>query len=98
MNLDIVHEILVATTAQPHGFLKIADPKLEPEVREMAKAGLITATLKNGKRGSVTAVNSVTDSGRQFLRVFHRHDFSHPDGEVTAPRVLVPMVKPVAGR
>ena len=69
MNLDDVHAILVATTEQPHGFLKIANPKLEPQVREMVAAGLITATLSDGKAGSFTAVNSVTDAGLQFLRI-----------------------------
>ena len=76
MNLDTVHAILVATTKQPHGFLKIIDPRLEPQVREMAEAGLIRATSRDGKAGSFTAVNSVTDAGRQFLRVFRPHDFS----------------------
>jgi hypothetical protein len=94
MNLDKAHAILVATTEQPHGVLKIADPKLEPEVREMAAAGLVTATLKDGKAGSFTAVNSVTDAGLRFLRVFRRHDFSQP-----APRparIVIPFIKPVA--
>ena len=98
MNLDTVHEILVATTEQPHGFLKIADPKLEPEVREMAAAGLITATLRSGKRGSFTAVNSVTDSGLQFLRVFRRHDFSQSAASTPFPRIVIPMLTPAASR
>ena len=79
MNLDDVNAILVATTEQPHGFLKIADPKLEPEVREMVEAGLITATLNDGKTGSFTAVNSVTEAGLRFLRVFRPHDFFAAD-------------------
>jgi hypothetical protein len=96
MNLDNAHAILVATTEQPHGFLKIADPNLEPEVRDMVAAGLITATLKNGKAGAFTAVNSVTDAGRQFLRVFRRHDFSRPTKSVPSGRIVVPFVRPVA--
>lgn len=96
MNLDNAHAILVATSEQRHGFLKIVDPKLEPEIREMAKAGLITATLRNGKRGSFTAVNSITESGLQFLRVFRRHDFSQPVTSMAAARIVVPLVKPVA--
>lgn len=96
MNLDNAHAILVATTEQPHGFLKIADPKLEPDVRELADAGLITATLAGGKAGSFTAVNSVTDSGLQFLRVFRRHDFSQPAAAMPSPRIVVPFVRPVA--
>ena len=98
MNLDAVHQILAATTEQPHGFLRIADPKLDPEVREMAEAGLITATLRNGKRGSFTAVNSVTDSGLQFLRVFRRHDFSQPAASAPSQRIVIPMDTPATGR
>ena len=93
MNLDDVHAILVATTEQPHGFLKIANPKLEPQVREMAAAGLITATLSDGKAGSFTAVNSVTDAGRQFLRIFRPHDFSQPTTAIKSEQVVIPFVR-----
>jgi hypothetical protein len=78
MNLKMVHAILLATTQQPHGFLKIADPKLVPEVQEMAEAGLVTATISDGAHASFTAVNSVTEAGLRFLRVIHPHDFSQP--------------------
>jgi len=96
MNLDDVHAILVATTEQPHGFLKIVNPKLEPEVREMAAAGLITATLNDGKAGSFTAVNSVTEAGRRFLRIFRPHDFSRPTTATKSARVVIPFVRPRA--
>lgn len=98
MNLDTAHAILIATTEQPHGSLKIADPRLEPEVREMAAAGLITATLKNGKAGSFTVVNSVTDAGLQFLRVFRRHDFSQQAASMPSTSIVVPFVRPAASR
>jgi hypothetical protein len=94
MNLEDVHAILVATNEQPHGFLKIANPKLEPTVREMAEAGLITATLSDGKAGSFTAVNRITDGGRQFLRVFRPHDFSLPITATKSERVVIPFVRP----
>lgn len=84
MNLDDVYTILVATNEQPNGSLKITNLKLELEVREMEEAGLITATLDDGKEGSFTAVTSVTHAGRQFLRAFRRHDFSQP------ARIVVP--------
>ena len=67
MNLELAYELLLATTQQPHGFLKIADPDLEQDVREIAQAGLVTATLSDGKEGSFTAINSVTDTGMSFL-------------------------------
>ena len=95
MNLDVVHAILVATTEQPHGFLKIANPKLEPQVREMEEAGLIKATLSDGKEGSFTAVNSVTDAGWKFLRIFRPHDFSQqPSTAIKSERVVIPFVRP----
>jgi hypothetical protein len=96
MNLDDVHAILVATTEQPHGFLKIANPKLEPTVREMVEAGLITATLSDGKAGSFTAVNRVTDGGRQSLRVFRPYDFSQRTTSIKSERVMIPFVRPHA--
>ncbi len=93
MNLDLAHAILIATTRQPYGFLKIANPTLEPEVREMAEAGLIKATLSDGNPGSFTAVNSVTEDGLKFLRVFRRHDFAEPpEAKPLNPRVIVPFV------
>ena len=93
MNLDLVHAILLATTRQPYGFLKIANSRLEPEVREMADAGLIVATLSDGKPGSFSTVKSVTEEGLKFLRVFRRHDFSEkPKTKKFKPRVIVPFV------
>ena len=94
MNLDDVHAILVATSEQPYGFLKIVNPKLEPQVREMAEAGLITATLSDGKAGSFTAVNSVTDAGLRFLRVFRPHNFSQATTAIKSERVVIPFVRP----
>jgi hypothetical protein len=93
MNLDTVHAILAATTEQPYGFLKIGDANLEPEVREMAEAGLITATLRDGKTNSFTAVNGVTESGLQFLRVFRRHRFS-PRTPIDRRNMMVPFGRP----
>ena len=94
MNLNVVHAILVAANRHPHGSLKIANPKLEPQVREMAEAGLITAALRDGKKGSLTAVKSITGAGRQFLRVFHPHDFSQPIKETKSASGVIPFVKP----
>ena len=94
MDLDTAHSILVATTEQPYGFLKIANTELEPTVREMAEAGLITATVNDGKPGSFTAVNSVTEAGLKFLQVFRRHDFSHPSPPInSAPRTVIPFAR-----
>src|SRR5437763_140393 len=95
MNLDTVYAILRATTEQPYGFLKIADPKLARDIEEMAAAGLITATLSNGRPRSFTAVNRVTDAGMRFLRVFRPHDFSKPMATTKSRRrTVIPFVRP----
>lgn len=78
MHLKTVHRILKAATAQPHGFLRIATLKSEREVRQMVEAGLITATLSDGKPGSFTSVNGVTKAGLRFLQIFRGHNFSTP--------------------
>ena len=79
MNLDLAYQLLVAATEQRHGLLKI--PKGwtagEGDVREMASAGLIEATLNDGKEGGFTAINRVTAAGEAFLRAFEGHRFSH---------------------
>ena len=79
MNLDLAYQLLVAATEQRHGFLEI--PKGwaagEGDVREMASAGLVEATLNDGKEGGFTAINRVTAAGEAFLRVFEGHRFAH---------------------
>ena len=90
MNLDTVHAILSATNSQPYGFLKIVDPRLDPEVRQMMEAGLISATLSDGKPDSYTVIKSVTESGLRFLRVFRRHDFSRPMHRPEERRTVIP--------
>jgi len=70
MNLSYVHKLLVAADQQPHGFLRIRDRQADQQVRLMAKAGLVDATLSDGKDESFTAINRLTDSGRTFLRTF----------------------------
>ena len=40
------------------------------QVRLMASAGLVEATLDDGKEGSFTVIDRVTEAGMAFLRVF----------------------------
>jgi hypothetical protein len=70
MHLDLVYQLLVAATEQRHGFLKIPKgwAKGEADVREMASAGLVEATLNDGKDGEFTTINRVTAAGEAFLR------------------------------
>jgi hypothetical protein len=42
----------------------------ERQVRLMVSAGLVEATLDDGKEGSFTVINSVTATGQAFLRAF----------------------------
>ena len=70
MNLNLVHRILTATTAQPYGFLKVSGAHLAREVEMMAAAGLVTCTETVNGLETYTVIKEVTDSGRRFLRAF----------------------------
>jgi hypothetical protein len=83
MNLSYVHKLLVAADQQRHGFLRIRDRQADQQVRLMAGAGLVDATLSNGKDESFTAINRLTDLGRTFLRTFK-------DRPIPAPALLPP--------
>ena len=70
MNLSYAHKLLVAADQQRHGFLQIHGRQADHEVRLMAEAGLVDATLGDGKDKSFTAINRLTDLGYKFLRTF----------------------------
>jgi hypothetical protein len=70
MNLAYVRKLLIAADEQPHGFLQIRGRRADREIRLMAEAGLVDATLSNGKGEPVTAINRVTELGQTFLRKF----------------------------
>ncbi len=71
MNLPYAFKLLLAANQQPHGFLKIRGRHADREVRLMAEAGLVDATLSDGKDESFTAINHLTDLGHTFLRAFN---------------------------
>jgi hypothetical protein len=73
MNLPYTYELLAAADEQRHGFMKLHGIQAEHEVRLMAQAGLVQATLDDGKEGSFTSINSVTEMGQTFLRAFKDH-------------------------
>lgn len=60
MNLPYVHKLLVAADQQRHGFLRIGDRQTDRQVRLMAGAGLVDATLSNGKDESFTATRTAS--------------------------------------
>jgi hypothetical protein len=70
MHLDLAYQLLVAATEQRHGFLRITKGWAEDDVKEMASAGLVEATLNDGTERGFTAINRVTAKGEAFLRVF----------------------------
>ena len=74
MHLQAVYRLLLATTEQPYGFLKIADPRLENDVREMVELGLVDATIGDGRETTWTAINRVTNEGQRFMRVFEEEN------------------------
>jgi hypothetical protein len=74
MNLPRVYQLLLALPR--HGILKITDVTAENDVREMANAGLVEATLNDGKEGAFTTINSVTVAGQAFLLSFGGHNSS----------------------
>jgi hypothetical protein len=70
MNLAYVHRLLIAADEQPDEHLKVLGRRADREVRLMAGAGLVEATLSNGKGEPFTSINRLTDLGRTFLRAF----------------------------
>lgn len=91
MNLAYVHRLLVAADQQRHGFLQIRGRKADHEVRLMAEAGLVDATLSNGKGKSFTVINRLTNLGHEFLRAFK-------DLPILAPALLPPRTRTAAKR
>jgi hypothetical protein len=61
---------MAAAEEQPHGFIKLRGLQADHEVRLMAQAGLVEASFADGKKGSFTSINRVTEMGRTFLRAF----------------------------
>jgi hypothetical protein len=91
MNLTYAHKILLAADQQRHGFLRIRGRQANHEVRLMAEAGLVDATLSDGKNESFTIINRLTDFGRKFLRTFK-------DPSTFTPASLSPSPSPVLKR
>jgi hypothetical protein len=73
MNLPYTYELLAAADEQRHGFIKLRGIQADHEVRLMAKAGLVKATFDDGKEGSFTSINRLTETGEAFLRAFKNH-------------------------
>jgi hypothetical protein len=70
MNLPYVNKLLAAADGQRHGFIKLRGCQADHEVRLMSAAGLVDATLNDGKDGSFTSINRLTAAGQTFLRAF----------------------------
>jgi hypothetical protein len=93
MNLPYTYQLLTAADTQRHGFIKLRGPQADREVRLMAEAGLVEASFDDGKEGSFTAINRITQAGHTFLRAFKRKtipDAATVDGTFTASQTVVP--------
>jgi hypothetical protein len=70
MNLNLVHKLLKAANAQPHGVFEVRGAQLAREVEMMAAAGLVeTAGTVSGLK-TCAVIKRVTDAGHSFLRAF----------------------------
>jgi hypothetical protein len=90
MNLLYAHKLLVAASARPHGFLRIHGRHADHQVRLMAEAGLVEATLSDGKTKSFTSINRLTDFGRTFLRAFENHPGPAPASSSIVHKIIPP--------
>jgi uncharacterized protein YaeQ len=72
MNLARTRTALLAIQRYEHRALRIWRSRNEADVREMADAGLIAASISDGSPGSLTSTCAVTEAGRNFLRIFPR--------------------------
>ena len=70
MNLARTRTALLAIQRYEDRALRIWRSRNEEDVREMADAGLINASLSDGSPGSFTCASAVTEAGRHFLRIF----------------------------
>jgi uncharacterized protein YaeQ len=70
MNLARTRTALLAIQRYEHRALRIWRSRNEADVREMAAAGLISASLGDGSPESLTSASAITEAGRQFLRIF----------------------------
>ncbi len=70
MNLARTRTALLAIQRYDHRALRIWRGRNESDVREMADAGLITASMSDGSPGSLTSASAITEAGRHFLGMF----------------------------
>jgi hypothetical protein len=93
MNLPYTYELLAAADEQRHGFIKLRGTQADHEVRLMARAGLAEATFGDGKEGSFTSINRVTETGQTFLHTFKDHTIP---AEATLDKSITASQSPVA--
>jgi uncharacterized protein YaeQ len=70
MNLARTRTALLAIQRYDHRAIRIWRGRNESDVREMADAGLITASMSDGSPGSLTSASAITEAGRHFLGMF----------------------------
>ncbi len=72
MNLARTRAALLAIQRYERRALRVWRSRNEADIREMADAGLIDASLSDGLPGSLTCTCAITEAGRHFLRIFPR--------------------------
>ena len=72
VNLNLVHELLLAANDQPYGFLKVHGAELTREVEQMAAAGLIEASPTIHGLETYAVIKRLTAAGESFLRAFDK--------------------------
>lgn len=92
MNLPYAYQLLFAAVDQRDSSIKLRGIQADHEVRLMAQAGLVEASFGDGKEGSFTSIDRVTEMGRTFLRTFKDHPLpleTAPGKSLTASQAAV---------
>ena len=75
VNLNLVHELLLAANNQPYTFLKVHGAELTREVEQMTAAGLIEASPTVHGLETYAVIKRLTAAGDSFLRAFEKQPF-----------------------
>jgi len=70
INLARARKALLAIQRRESRHLRVRRPKNDADVREMVHAGLLNVELSDGSSESATVLVTITDAGREFLKIF----------------------------
>ena len=69
MNLKLTRELLVAAELQPHGKLRVTGRDAAREVKLLADAGFVEASLIPAAGNPTAVIERLTENGRKLLNV-----------------------------